>query len=265
MQPDHPQDNALWSTSIVVPCYNEAERLDVDAFATFAASRPWLRLIFVDDGSTDDTATQLDAARRRIPERISCVTLPRNSGKAEAVRRGVLRALQETPRLVGFWDADLATPLAEIDRFRLLFEQQPDLRIVLGSRVKLLGRHIERSEIRHCFGRIAATIVSRILGIPVYDTQCGAKLFLADRGLQALFEEPFLTRWAFDVEILARWLIHRDAGADVNRSIIEAPLDQWIDVAGSKLTAGDFLRAPTDLWRIQRRYGAALRQQARRG
>ena len=111
------------------------------------------------------------------------------------------------------------------------------------------------------FGRIAATMVSRILGIPVYDTQCGAKLFLADRGLQTLFEEPFVTRWAFDVEILARWLIHRDAGVEVNRSIIEAPLDQWIDVAGSKLTAVDFLRAPTDLWRIRRRYGAALREQ----
>ncbi len=265
MQPDHPQDDALWSTSVVVPCYNEAERLDADAFATFAATRPWLRLIFVDDGSTDDTSAQIDAAQRRVPERICCLTLPRNSGKAEAVRLGVLRALQEAPRLVGFWDADLATPLTEIDRFRMLFEQQPDLRIVLGSRVRLLGHRIERSAARHYFGRVAATMVSWILGIPVYDTQCGAKLFRVDRRLQALFEEPFLTRWAFDVEILARWLIHRDAGADVNRSIIEAPLDQWIDVPGSKLTAADFLRAPTDLWRIRRRYGAALRERARRG
>lgn len=252
------------ATAIIVPCYNEAERLDVDEFVEFTVNRPWINLIFVDDGSTDDTAKVIDAAQRRAPERIRCLTLAENSGKAEAVRRGVVAAIEDGARLVGFWDADLATPLIDIDNFRALFEHDQDLQIVIGSRVKLLGRHIERSELRHCFGRIAATAVSEILGIPVYDTQCGAKLFRVNPCLQALFADPFITRWVFDVEILARWLIHRDPGIEVNRSIVEVPLHQWIDVPGSKLRAADFLRAPTDLWRVWRHYGGALRERERR-
>jgi len=265
MQQQRSEDDSLGATTIVVPCYNEAERLDIDAFVAFTADRPWLTLIFVDDGSTDATAKAIDDARRRVQDRIHCLTLPRNSGKAEAVRRGVLQAIEDGPQLVGFWDADLATPLLDIDSFRALFEHQPDLQIVMGSRAKLLGTHIERSELRHYFGRIAATAVSGILGIPVYDTQCGAKLFRVQPGLPALFGEPFITRWAFDVEILARWLIHRETGAEAHRSIVEVPLQRWIDVPGSKLRVGDFLRAPTDLWRIWRRYGGAIRERTRRG
>jgi len=252
-----------WTTTVVVPCYNEAERLDVDAFVSFVEDHPWLSLIFVDDGSTDDTAKLIEAARRRSPQRIRCLTLAPNRGKAEAVRRGVLQAIEDSPRLVGFWDADLATPLAEIDRFREYLQHDPELQMLLGSRVKLLGRHIERSEMRHTFGRIAATAVSGILGLPVYDTQCGAKLFVVRPGLEALFAEPFSSRWAFDVEILARWLIHREAGAEVYRSIGEVPVREWIDVPGSKLRAKDFLGAPIDLWRIWRRYGRAIRERAR--
>jgi len=252
------------ATAIIVPCYNEAERLDVDAFVEFSADRPWLTVVFVDDGSTDDTAKVMDAAQRRAPERIRCLALAENSGKAEAVRRGVVVAIEEGAQLVGFWDADLATPLLDIDNFRSLFEHLPDLQIVIGSRVKLLCRHIERSELRHYFGRIAATAVSQILGIPVYDTQCGAKLFRVNPCLRSLFAEPFITRWVLDVEILARWLIQRDAGVDVNRAIAEVPLRQWVDVPGSKLRRDDFLRAPADLWRVWRHYGGALRERERR-
>ena len=253
-----------WTTTVVVPCYNEANRLDVDAFVAFVEDRPWLTVIFVDDGSTDDTARILEAAQRRSPERVGRLTLTPNSGKAEAVRRGVLQAIEGSPQLIGFWDADLATPLSELDRFCERFEDDADLQILLGSRVKLLGCHIERSELRHYFGRVAATAVSGILGIPVYDTQCGAKLFRVQPGLEALFTESFTSRWAFDVEILARWLIQRETDAELHRSMIEVPVRQWIDVPGSKLTAGDFLGAPVDLWRIWRRYGGALRDRARR-
>ena len=83
-------------------------------------------------------------------------------------------------QFVGYWDADLATPLTEIQVFIQKFKSNNELKAVCGSRVLRLGSSIRRSVFRHYFGRIFATIVSNILNIPVYDTQCGAKIFLAE-------------------------------------------------------------------------------------
>ena len=246
--------------ALVVPCYDEAERLDVAAFRAFAATRPWLRCVLVDDGSRDATRALLAGLAREAPASFELVALERNRGKAEAVRAGVLRALAGDAGLVGYWDADLATPLAELDRFRACFASEPALEVVLGSRVRLLGHHVERSELRHYFGRVAATCVSRILRLAVYDTQCGAKLFRATPTLRAAFREPFLTRWEFDVELLARWLeAQRGRGGDVRGRIRELPLLEWRDVAGSRLRARDFVRAPLELLRIWRAHPGARR------
>ncbi len=182
--------------------------------------------------------------------------LEANLGKAEAVRRGILRALGADCRYVGFWDADLATPLAAIDRFVALLEQRPEVEMVLGSRIQRLGSDIGRRARRHYLGRVAATMVSLILGLRVYDSQCGAKLFRVTAALPGVFGEPFLTRWLFDVEILARW-IRTHPGVDRRRLeelALEYPLERWTDVAGSRLTLTDFLAAPLELWRIRRRY-----------
>jgi glycosyltransferase involved in cell wall biosynthesis len=239
--------------ALVVPCYDEAERLDVAAFRAFAASRPWLRCVFVDDGSRDTTRAVLAGLVREAPASFELVALERNRGKAEAVRAGVLRALASGAGLVGYWDADLATPLAELDRFRACFAAEPGLEVVLGSRVRLLGHHVERRELRHYFGRVAATCVSQILRLAVYDTQCGAKLFRVTPALHAAFRDPFLTRWEFDVELLARWLeAPRSGGGDVHGRIRELPLLEWRDVAGSRLRLRDFVRAPLELLRIWR-------------
>jgi glycosyltransferase involved in cell wall biosynthesis len=246
--------------ALVIPCYDEAARLDPGALRAFAASRPWLRFVLVDDGSRDGTREILAGLAREAPERFELLALERNRGKAEAVRAGVLHALAGGAGLVGFWDADLATPLAELDRFRACFAAQPDLEVLLGSRVRLLGHHVERSELRHYFGRVAATCVSQILRLPVYDTQCGAKLFRDTPALRAAFREPFLTRWEFDVELLARWLAEQRArGADLRERIRELPLLEWRDVAGSRLRPRDFARAPFALLRIWRAYARARR------
>jgi glycosyltransferase involved in cell wall biosynthesis len=244
--------------AIVVPCYNEAERLDLAAFERFLAAEPELELLFVDDGSSDRTREVLERFREGCGGRVQVLALERNSGKAEAVRRGMLQLLESNARYVGFWDADLATPLDEIPRFAQLLEEHPDAEIVFGSRVKLLGRKVERNAWRHYSGRIFATVVSTMLGLPIYDTQCGAKLFRATPDLKALFETPFLSRWVFDVEILARLIATRgDEGPrSAQRVVHEYPLAQWVDVSGSKLRASDFLKAIYELARI---YAAYLR------
>lgn len=184
-----------------------------------------------------------------------------NGGKGEAVRRGMLHALASTPNaFTGFWDADLATPLEAVPKFLRVFEQEPAVDVVFGARIRLLGRHVSRNPARHYAGRVFATAVSLSLGLPIYDTQCGAKLFRPTPLLHRVLAQPFESRWIFDVEILARSLAAwKRNGENPGDKLYELPLDTWVDVAGSKLRARDFSRSFTDLLKIRREYQRLLR------
>ena len=232
---------------VVVPCYNEANRLPVDAFRNFSLPGAQAEFLFVNDGSTDETQRMLDA------NGFTSLALTHNSGKAEAVRLGVLAAIEKNPDFVAFWDADLATPLSELASFISVFSTRPEIDMVMAARVRLLGRQISRNPARHYFGRVGATLISSSLGLAVYDTQCGAKMFRVGDDLRSIFATPFLSRWIFDVEIIARLvrLRGRDAAA---RAIYEFPITVWQDVKGSKVRSTDFVRALKDLWKIHRAY-----------
>lgn len=238
-------------TIIVVPCYNEEVRLPVEAFRAF----PGVEFLFVNDGSRDGTLRVLESLRDADPSRFSVLNLEKNSGKAEAVRRGILAAMDRSPALTGFWDADLATPLGEIPLFLEIFESRPEIEMVFAARVRLLGRNISRRARRHYVGRAGATLISQTLGLAVYDTQCGAKLFRVSDAMREIFARPFLSRWIFDVEIIAR-LVQQRGRDGAARAIYELPIREWHDVKGSKVRGTDFLRALRDLWRIRRAYGA---------
>lgn len=244
-------------TILVIPCYNEAERLDAAACYDFVHRSRDVELLLVNDGSTDGTLRVLRDLERNNPERIGVFDLPRNAGKAEAVRQGMLAAFRRRPAYAGYWDADLATPLEAVWKMKTVLDRRASVELVLGSRVKLLGRRIGRRPLRHWLGRCFATAASWVLGIGVYDTQCGAKLFRASRETQAAFQEPFLSRWIFDVELLARLLQdHRLVTLSaVGDALYELPLDQWHDVAGSKLKARHMIKAAYELVAIYRAYG----------
>lgn len=233
----------------MVPCYNEAARLDAEQFAAWLARASGVAFLFVDDGSTDATPDVLASLAARVPERIRALRLAANQGKSGAVRAGVLAALPSEPAFVGYWDADLATPLSAIPRFVAALEDRPELLGALGARVKLLGRTIERSAVRHYAGRVFATAASIVLRLAVYDTQCGAKLFRAGDLLRAAFGAPFRSRWGFDVEVLARLaeLSRRTGAPPLARTVVELPLEEWRDVRGSKLHAAGMVRAGLEL------------------
>src|SRR5262245_38000745 len=167
------------ATTIVVPCYDEARRLQPDAFLRACREMPGLRFHFVDDGSRDGTLALLRGLAEQAPDRIAVLALAANAGKAEAVRAGVREAIAKGCDYVGWWDADLATPLAEAPRFAAVLDERPRCEIVFGARVQMLGRTIERHALRHYAGRVFATMASQALALPVYDTQCGAKLLRA--------------------------------------------------------------------------------------
>lgn len=238
-------------TTIVVPCYNEAARLRPAGFQPLY-DRAATTVLFVNDGSTDATADRLAEVAAAEP-RARVLSLPANGGKAEAVRQGLLAALADGAEIVGYLDADLATPAEEMVRLlEILDDTAADA--VLGARVALLGHDIQRNAARHYLGRVFATGASVVLGLPVYDTQCGAKLFRRGAGLERALAEPFCSRWAFDVELLGRLL------AEGAPKIVEVPLHVWHDVEGSTLRWPQMLRAGLEVGRI----GVELRRWRRR-
>ena len=237
--------------TLVVPCFNEALRLDSAAFLCALDETPSLSLCFVNDGSTDNTASVLLSLQAQVPDRITVITLPANAGKAEAVRQGLLAASVQTP-FCGFWDADLSAPLTEVANLFDVFAREPAVQWVWAIRLRSLGRSVTRDAMRHYAGRVFATLASSALGVAVYDTQCGAKLFRSTPLLATVIAEPFRSRWVFDVEMLSRATIAlRGQPAGVESLVYEQPLRAWHHQPGSKVKPLDALQAFAELWRIR--------------
>ncbi len=237
---------------VIIPCYNEEQRLRGAELLAFLDGHPAAALCLVDDGSADRTLAVLQALSAQRPGRIIVHAVSPNGGKAEAVRSGVrhLVTVGSWP-VLGYWDADLSTPLTEVDRLLAALQDDPACWLVMGSRVKRLGARIERRVARHVLGRLFAACASGILGFPVYDSQCGAKLFRRE-SVDVFFREPFLTRWLFDLEILARLRNH--VGGSAMAVAREVPLGRWQEVGGSKLRLREMMQVPLELLRIRARY-----------
>jgi dolichyl-phosphate beta-glucosyltransferase len=243
----------MQKTGLVVPCYNEATRLDAEAYVAFANANENVEFLFVDDGSSDDTWAVLSKLCDRAKGRASAHKMENNSGKAEAVRTGMLRLFDSGKYdYVGFWDADLATPLAEVN-YMLNFKKNENKSVIIASRIKRLGASVTRKGSRHFFGRVFSTFASIILKLPVYDTQCGAKLF--HNSTKDLFADKFVTSWLFDVEILARFRNKKGIEATL-KEIVEVPVNSWKDVGGSKLKLKHLIKVPFELLKIRNTYNA---------
>lgn len=234
------------SIAIIIPCYNEAQRLQPKAFIEFGKANPDSRFFFVNDGSQDETATLLAKIKQQLPES-HVVHLKKNSGKGEAVRQGLLIAINEDFPFAGYLDADLSTSLTEFQRLHLFASNQA-ADVVFGSRIKKLDSHIERSTARHLIGRGIATLIDKRFQLGIYDTQCGAKIFKSEL-LHPVLKDPFFTRWFFDVEIFLR--IKKLAGPV---AAFEVPLQQWTNVKNSKISLTSFPAVARELWTLSRNY-----------
>ena len=235
-------------TGIVIPCYNEGARLDESEVRKLIEAD--VDVYLIDDGSTDDTLDVLKGLEESCPDHVSVTSFVENLGKGEAVRHGLLRAIEAGSSPVGYLDADFATSADEMNRLITRFSEE-GVDVLLGSRWLHLGAEIKRNAVRHYLGRVFATFTSMILRMPVYDTQCGAKLFATSEVLSNSLAAPFISRWAFDVELLGRLKKYGYSNDD----FYEEPLQRWIDVAGSKVKLTDTLRVAVDLyrlWRMQR-------------
>lgn len=233
-------------TAIIIPCFNEAERLKLDEIERLL-DHAGVALVLVNDGSSDSTLTLLKEIKRKHGERVEVVDLAKNVGKGEAVRAGLNLAMQRDVDILGYMDADFATPAREILRL-LEIAVASNTQVVMGARVLRLGSHIIRSSLRHYIGRVFATIAANLLKMEVYDTQCGAKLFKNSELLKISLQSPFLSRWVFDVELIGRLRIgSSNLPGYALSDFVEVPLDEWVDMGGSKIRLID---VATVLWEL---------------
>ncbi len=244
---DHPNHVCL-----IIPCYNEAKRLATESFLHFLNNTTYVNLLFVNDGSTDQTLETLQHICA-THENAALLDLRTNVGKAEAVRLAILHALTLPYEYVGYFDADLSTSLQESERMYQLLETEKELAYVMGSRIAKLGNTIVRDKLRHYLGRGVATFIDSFhLQLNTYDTQCGAKLMRTSLAKE-VFQTPFVSRWLFDVEILSR--IVGTFGRERTRKIVfEMPLKSWYHHKGSKINFQDLFRIPLDFLKIKKAY-----------
>ena len=237
---------------IIIPCYNEADRLDTNKFIDYLSQNTHLHFIFVDDGSTDVTNLIINQLISKFNSQVSLLKNKSNKGKAESVRLGVIESYKMNPDFIGFLDADLAAPIGEIDNLLKIIKKDKTKEVVFASRIQLIGSEIKRNYFRHFFGRVFATVVSNILNLPVYDTQCGAKIF-SRKICDDIFYEQFISPWLFDVELFARLLNVFGMERTIQMSY-EHPVSKWVDIDGSKVKPIYFLKAPFELLKIVRHY-----------
>jgi dolichyl-phosphate beta-glucosyltransferase len=240
VQPGKKQNQPL--ISIVIPAYNEESHIasTIRAINEYALLRPWpVEIIVVDDGSADNTIPEVQRASEEIVTPIRILKNRANRGKGYSVRRGMLASSGD---FVLFSDADLSTPIFELDRFMRHAEMGYD--VVIGSRA-LRNSMIEVHQpfCRELMGKIF-NLILRSLGLSHFrDTQCGFKLF-SRRAVDTIFPNTRINRFAFDVEIL---LIAQRLGLRIH----ELPV-HWHDSLPSKVSLfQDSLRMLLDVLRLR--------------
>jgi len=216
---------------LTIPAYQESGRLPrfleslLPALETLPAS---VTVQVVDDGSPaaerDACQTAVNTLRSRFPS-VEFLPLPANHGKGGAILAG-WRHRPEAD-FYAFVDADGAIPAREVRRLVETALTQTAPVTIFSSRIKMLGRTIERTHLRHWVGRIYATLVGVLICPDIYDSQCGFKIVPAAhfRQIESSMEGH---RFAFDVELLA-------ALESRALPIVEVPID-WYDIAGSKVS-----------------------------
>ena len=233
---------------LVIPCFNESHRLQEVEVVKCIEHLEGV-VILVNDGSTDGTWALLQQISSVRPESVKVLDLGENVGKGEAVRAGFNHAISLGATEVGFCDADFAVDHHDLSRIFIKLNESPTTYGVIGSRIAVVGSVIERSPIRHYSGRVFATLVSAVLKLKIYDTQCGAKAFRVNHIIIKVFSMPFDSRWAFDVEILGRINLLTNAQTI---PVIELPLLRWIEQPGSKLTVFSQFKTVFELMKIKK-------------
>jgi len=211
---------------LIIPLYNESNRLNPEYFKAISDMK--IDLIFVNDGSSDDTLVKL----KNLSFRKHIITYKNNKGKGEAIRAGINYAINEKYDLIGYLDSDGAFSLESVIKIIKIAKKEfitnNKLGLIIAARVKLSGREIIRTNGRKIVSQIIKFILSLILKNKPYDTQSGFKILRNTNNLKNITRNKFYTKWFFDVELIE--------GIKKEYFVYEIPVDRWVDVRGSKLS-----------------------------
>jgi glycosyltransferase involved in cell wall biosynthesis len=210
--------------SLIIPAYNESSRIrpTLDEILRYVAEQQWdAEILVVDDGSRDDTAAIIREYAGEHSQ-VRLIQNPGNRGKGFSVRNGMLHARGD---ICLFTDADLSSPIAEVQKLFDAVRQGADLAI--GSRWLRAELQTERQPFyRQAFGRIFNLLLRLVLGLRFKDTQCGFKAFRRE-AVQRIFPLQRIERWGFDPEVL--YLARR-----MGLKVVEIPV-VWAHSEGTRL------------------------------
>lgn len=230
--------------SVVVPAYNEEERLGDTLPVLYAYLKehdPQFELIVVDDGSTDRTPSIVQEFAQQHPE-VRLLSYQPNRGKGYAVRTGVLQSRGEW---VLFSDADLATPIEELANLAAKLQEGYD--IAIASRAVQGAKLVVRQPWYREFAGRSFNLMVQLLAVPgIHDTQCGFKLFRQEAARE-IFSRCEENGFGFDIEVL-------HVALRLGYRIAEVPV-HWLHREGSKVRLlRDAVRMFIALLRISRRH-----------
>ena len=237
----------MQKVAIIIPCYNEAKRLDFKNIEQLLLNSN-MDIFFANDGSKDNTVDIINAIILNNSERCFLIDFEENSGKANTIYKAINKINEEQQYdFIGYFDADFSTPANEVIRLVAELDKRK-CQFLMGSRILLLNSGIKRKYHRHIIGRIIITLINFKFKLGIYDTQCGSKLF-SKTIIPKAFNKPFYTSWLFDVEIFIRLqkqnlLVHG----------IETPVYNWKDVDGSKLGWKTGFKILKELYLLNKKY-----------
>jgi len=197
----------LLTLSVVVPAYNEAQRIGatLDKLCAYGLLRfESFEVIVVDDGSTDATSGVAAESGARV------IRLERNQGKGAAVRAGMLAAKGQA---IAYADADMNVAPSHLTTALEYLESGADL--VVGRR-QLAEYAAAEGPWRLVAGGLVQVTRRALVLRGIQDTQCGFKVFRRDLA-RAVFARTRLSSFAFDIEVL---FLARKLGA----RIVEMPV-----------------------------------------
>lgn len=241
----------MYQTCIVIPCYNEESFFLHNEYISFLKKNDDVLICFVNDGSSDNTVKCLTDLSEKFPKNVLVLNHEKNKGKAKAVKTGINYCNSNYQfKNIAYLDADLAVSLEECIQLTKYLNENIDF--VFGSRVLRIGATIERKKYRHYIGRIIATLISSILALKVYDSQCGCKLFKKELS-EKIFTKNFISKWLFDVEVFFR-ILAVYGKENALKKMLEIPLNKWIDRGDSKVKLSYFFKIWFDLLKIKKEY-----------
>ncbi len=226
--------------SIIIPAYNEAERISETLLAMdkyLSTAEYSYEILVVNDGSTDATAA-IVANMEKLVKNIKLIDIKQNGGKGGTVRAGMLEA---TGKIRLFTDADNSTSIDHFEKMMPLFKE--GCGVVIGSRA-MRGAKLDPPEsfFRRFVGKSLNLLIQLFLLPGLWDTQCGFKAF-TDEAAERIFSISRVSGWGFDVEVLA--LAHR-----MGYKIKEIPV-YWVNVMGSHMRFSGGLRFLEEICKIR--------------